>query len=103
MFDLHTQSISSIVAIGETRTKFISALAEKISNPEHQNTNKFQILIPKQTFCYAKTFTKNNFTKEDFTNNGVWPIYEEELQMVPSNIDSNSFSTIDVFGHSQIT
>jgi len=66
MFDLHTQSISSIVAIGETRTKFISALAEKISNPEHQNTNKFQILIPKQTFCYAKTFTKNNFFGKAF-------------------------------------
>ena len=46
---------------------------------------------------------KNNFTAPDFSNNGVWPVYEEKLNSVPSVIDPSLFSTIDVFGHKQLT
>ncbi len=46
---------------------------------------------------------KNNFTKEDFSNNAVWPIYEEDNFVVPSTIDKLLFGTIDVFGKTQMT
>jgi len=49
------------------------------------------------------TYDSNNFTAEDFSNNGVWPIYEEELGSVPSILDNSYFNEIDVFGHKQLT
>lgn len=45
----------------------------------------------------------NNFTAEDFSNNGVWPIFEEALQNVPSILDPADFGSIDVFGRQQLT
>ena len=49
------------------------------------------------------TYDQNNFTNEDFSNNSVWPIYEEELQSVPSTLDNSLFGSIDVFGRNQLT
>jgi predicted lipoprotein with Yx(FWY)xxD motif len=45
----------------------------------------------------------NTFTKYDFSNNDVWPIYESLRIRVPSTIDNSLFSTMDVFGRTQIT
>ncbi|AEM71644.1 hypothetical protein Murru_2609 [Allomuricauda ruestringensis DSM 13258] len=45
----------------------------------------------------------NNFTAEDFSNNGVWPIFEETLSEVPSAFTSGDFGSIDVFGRQQLT
>lgn len=47
-------------------------------------------------------FNKNNFTKADFSNNGVWPIYETDKIVVPSILDKSKFSVITVFGKSQL-
>ncbi|KAA9353660.1 hypothetical protein [Larkinella humicola] len=46
---------------------------------------------------------KNNFTKSDFSNNAVWPLYEETLKEVPSTIDKTLFGSITVFGRQQLT
>lgn len=46
---------------------------------------------------------KNNYTKEDFSNNAVWPIYETDKIVVPSVLDKSKFSVITVFGKSQLT
>jgi len=49
-------------------------------------------------------FEKNNFTNEDFSNDPVWPIYENTIvNKVPSGIDASLFNIIDVFGKSQLT
>ena len=45
----------------------------------------------------------NNFTASDFSNNAVWPIFEESLQEVPSTFTSGDFGSIDVFGRQQLT
>jgi predicted lipoprotein with Yx(FWY)xxD motif len=54
------------------------------------------------------TFTKdsaniNRFTKSDFSNNSIWPIYETKLGSVPSVLDKSLFGTTNVFGHMQLT
>ncbi len=49
------------------------------------------------------TYNKNNFTNSAFTNNSVWPVFEDSLQALPSVLDGNDFNTIDVYGHKQIT
>ncbi len=45
----------------------------------------------------------NHFTNEDFSNDAVWPIFEEELDQVPSILDTANFGSIDVFGRQQLT
>ena len=49
------------------------------------------------------TYDQNNFTNPDFSNNPVWPIYEEELQRMASTLDPSLFGSIDVFGRNQLT
>lgn len=49
------------------------------------------------------TNSVNNFTNDDFSNNGVWPVFEEQLQNIPSILDTSDFGTIDVFGRNQLT
>jgi predicted lipoprotein with Yx(FWY)xxD motif len=46
---------------------------------------------------------KNNFTKPDFSNNAVWPIYETNKIVVPSSLDKTLFGSITVFGTNQLT
>lgn len=45
----------------------------------------------------------NNFTASDFSNNGVWPIYETEKIVIPSILDKSLFGSITVFGRKQLT
>jgi predicted lipoprotein with Yx(FWY)xxD motif/plastocyanin len=49
------------------------------------------------------TYNQNNFTNPDFSNDAVWPIYEEDLQAVASTLDTSLFDIIDVFGRQQMT
>lgn len=46
---------------------------------------------------------KNNFTRADFSNNSVWPIYETTLGSVPSTLNKGLFGTITVAGRTQLT
>lgn len=48
-------------------------------------------------------FDINNFTAEDFSNDGAWPIYEAEIAQFPSILDADLFNTIDVHGRMQMT
>lgn len=45
----------------------------------------------------------NTYTKADFSNNGIWPIYETEKVVVPSTLDKSLFASITVFGKKQLT
>lgn len=46
---------------------------------------------------------KNKFTKSDFSNNSIWPIYEMENITVPSTMDKTLFKVIDFNGKKQLT
>lgn len=48
-------------------------------------------------------FNTNKFTKPDFSNNAVWPIYETDKVVVPSTLDKTLFGSITVFGKKQLT
>jgi len=45
----------------------------------------------------------NKYTKSDFSNNAVWPIYETDKIVVPSVLDKSLFGSIMVFGKKQLT
>ena len=44
----------------------------------------------------------NNFTNPDFSNDGVWPIYEAGGASVPSALDPADFTPITVHGRAQL-
>lgn len=43
----------------------------------------------------------NNFTAEDFSNNGVWPVFHTDLQALPSLMNEDDFGEITVHGQEQ--
>jgi predicted lipoprotein with Yx(FWY)xxD motif len=54
------------------------------------------------------TFSKdsadiNEFTKPDFSNNTIWPVFESPIVSVPSSLYRSGFDSINVDGHEQIT
>jgi uncharacterized surface protein with fasciclin (FAS1) repeats len=48
-------------------------------------------------------YNLNKFTKSDFSNNAVWPIYEQNKIVLPSILDQADFDVISVFGKDQLT
>jgi predicted lipoprotein with Yx(FWY)xxD motif len=49
------------------------------------------------------SFNINKFTKPDLSNNGTFPVYEEEKIVVPSVLDKTLFGNITVAGKKQMT
>ncbi len=49
------------------------------------------------------SFNVNKFTRADFSNNAVWPIYEMDEIVVPSTLDKSLFATTAVFDKVQLT
>ncbi len=50
------------------------------------------------------SFNLNKFTKPDFSNDAVWPIFgSDKLGQVPSALPANDFQIIDVYGRKQFT
>lgn len=48
-------------------------------------------------------FKKNNYTKADFSNDPIWPVYTvSALQSIPSILDKSQFDVITVFGKTQL-
>ncbi|NNE77721.1 MAG: hypothetical protein HKN31_11690 [Pricia sp.] len=45
----------------------------------------------------------NNYTLSDFSNDAIWPIFEMDLDQMPSILDPADFGTIEVFGRTQVT
>jgi len=48
-------------------------------------------------------YNTNKFTKSDFSNNSVWPIYEESEIIIPSILNKSDFGIINVYGKNQLT
>jgi predicted lipoprotein with Yx(FWY)xxD motif len=55
------------------------------------------------SFSFDKLDT-NNYTASDFSNNTAWPIFQvSAVGKVPSLLSASSFTTINVFGKTQLT
>jgi predicted lipoprotein with Yx(FWY)xxD motif len=48
-------------------------------------------------------FNQNNYTKPDFSNNATWPIYETDVNDLPSVVNKDDVGVIDIFGKKQLT
>jgi len=67
-------------------------------------TTYFTDSIGRTLYAFFKDSTNiNKFTKADFSNNAVWPIYETDKIVVPSFLDKSLFSVTNVYGKKQLT
>jgi predicted lipoprotein with Yx(FWY)xxD motif len=67
-------------------------------------TTYFTDLAGRTLYSFYKDSTNvNKFTKSDFSNNPIWPIYETSKVMVPSILNKSLFGSITVFGRTQLT
>lgn len=61
-------------------------------------------LAGRTLYSFFKDSTNmNKFTKADFSNNPVWPIYENDKIVVPSILDKTLFGSITVYTKKQMT
>ena len=55
-------------------------------------------------YAFARDSLKvNKFTKPDFSNNAVWPIYVTSKVVIPSTLDKTLFDSITVYDQKQLT
>jgi len=55
-------------------------------------------------YSFARDSSKvNKFTKADFSNNAVWPIYVTSKVVIPSTLDKTLFDSITVYNQKQLT
>jgi predicted lipoprotein with Yx(FWY)xxD motif len=77
------------------------------SNVYSEGTGKttyFTDLAGRTLYSFFKdSVNRNKYTKADFSNNPVWPIYETDKIVIPSILDKTLFGSIKVFGKNQLT
>ncbi len=68
------------------------------------NTVFFTDAIGNTLYTFSKdSSNRNEFTKPDFSNNTIFPIYDTTEIRVPSILDKSLFTRTDVFGRGQLT
>lgn len=72
--------------------------------PGNGKTSYFTDALGNTIYTFARdSANKNKYTAADFSNNGVWPIYETDKIVVPSTLDKNLFGSITVYNRKQLT
>ena len=94
----YTIMISNAQLVGNDGKNYLSNYAEGVGKTLYFTDGKGLTLY---TFI-KDSANNNNFTKPDFSNNAVWPIYETDKVVVPSTLDKALFGSIDVFGKKQL-
>jgi len=91
--------IANAQLVGLNGTSYTDTYAEGVVNTKYFTDAKGRTLY---AFSPDKN-NKNTYTKEDMSNNAVWPVYEETLKSLPSAIAKNLIGTTNVFGKTQLT
>jgi predicted lipoprotein with Yx(FWY)xxD motif len=75
-----------------------------LSKPGQEVSQYLTDAYGRTLYAYAPDkFKKNNYTKPDFSNDAIWPVYTvTALQSVPSILDKTQFDMITVFGKTQL-
>ncbi len=108
------EGVGNIWYVGKPDYTIMISNAQLVGNDGKNYTNAYVEGTGKTNFftnangVSLYTFSKdsadiNKFTKSDFSNNSVWPIYETSDIMVPSTLDKTLFGSITVFGKKQLT
>lgn len=91
--------LSNAQLVGADGKNYLSNFTEGVGKTVYFTDNKGVTL-----YIFSKDKQNvNSFTKSDFSNNAVWPIYETDKVVVPSVLYKTLFASIQVFGKKQLT
>lgn len=85
--------------VGENTKQYTETLAEGPGITQYFTDGNGRTLY---AFAPDKA-NKNTYTKADFSNNGLWPLYESDVKSLPSVIKAEFVGQITVFGRKQLT
>ncbi|UIR55630.1 hypothetical protein LZQ00_15335 [Sphingobacterium sp. SRCM116780] len=85
--------------IGHTGKKYLSDYTEGEGNTIYLTDDKGRTLY---SFQHDR-FKTNNYTASDFSNDGLWPIFQKESGSLPSMVVVTDIAVISVFGKKQLT
>jgi predicted lipoprotein with Yx(FWY)xxD motif len=95
----YTVMIVNSQLVGNDGKNYLSTYTEGIGK-----TIYFTDGLGRTLYTFSKdSANNNNFTKSDFSNNTVWPVYETDQIVAPSVLDKSQFGSITVFGRKQLT
>jgi len=98
----YTIMLAKAQLIGKDGKNYVVSSANVYSEGVGKTTY-FTDLKGRTLYEFAKDSANiNKYTKADFSNNAVWPIYETDKIVVPSILDKSLFSSITVFGKKQL-
>lgn len=85
--------------VGENTKQYTETLAEGPGITQYFTDGNGRTLY---AFAPDKS-NKNTYTNADFSNNGLWPLYESDVKSLPSVIKAEFAGQITVFGRKQLT
>lgn len=85
--------------VGENTKQYTETLAEGPGITQYFTDGNGRTLY---AFAPDKA-NKNTYTKADFSNNSLWPLYESDVKSLPSVIKAEFVGQITVFGRKQLT
>lgn len=96
----YTVMLAQTQLVGNDGKNYDSTATEGVGNTLYITDDRGRTL-----YAFSPdSFNINKFTKPDFSNNSVWPIYEgSSVGSVPTALQASDFAVIDVFGKSQFT
>jgi predicted lipoprotein with Yx(FWY)xxD motif len=95
----YTVMLTNAQLVGDDGKKYLDTYAEGTGNTVYF-TDAYGVTL--YTFK-PDSFDINKYTLADFSNNGLWPIYDTTKVVVPSILDETLFSVINVHGRKQLT
>lgn len=91
--------LASAQLVGKDGKSYTSAYVEGTGATEY-----LVDVAGRTLYAFNKDFNNiNKFTKSDFSNNAVWPIFHTDISKLPSILNVADFAEIDVFGQPQLT
>lgn len=110
--DVNGDGVNGVWFVAKTDYSLMIANAQLVGEDGNNYTSDYEVGEGSTTYftdaggrtIYSFTFdvsNTNNFTEEDFSNNGVWPIFFTELESLPTGMGKDNFGEITVHGEEQ--
>ena len=112
--DVKGEAVGNVWYVAKTDYTIMLANTQLIGNDNVEYTSQYapgKEVTQYMTDALGRTlyafkpdkFKKNTFTKSDFSNNAVWPIYEvTDIKSIASILAKTDFDTLRVFGKVQL-
>jgi len=113
--DVKGEAVGNVWFVAKTNYTVMLANTQLVGNDSVEYNSQYQPgkeVTQYMTDAFGRTlyafkpdkFKKNTYTKADFSNNPIWPIYEvSDIRSIASILAKTDFDTLHVFGKVQLS